>query len=95
MGVTALLLHRVFDTTAELVDYGQPIPVVFGMYLEGETEEQSVGGMVVAPKLVWSRMSSQGQQQTAKLMFVVGEQGRVYTDTQDGGGINLTGKASF
>lgn len=73
-----------FDTTAELADYGQPIPVVFGMYLEGETEEQSVGGMVVAPKLVWSRMSSQGQQQTAKLMFVVGEQGRVYTDTQDG-----------
>lgn len=73
-----------FDTTAELADYGQPIPIIFGMYLEGQTEEQSVGGIMVAPKLVWSRMSSQGRQQTAKLMFVVGEQGRVYTDTQDG-----------
>ena len=73
-----------FDTTAELADYGQPIPVIFGMYLEGQTEEQSVGGIMVAPKLVWSRMSSQGRQQTAKLMFVEGEQGRVYTDTQDG-----------
>ena len=40
--------------------------------------------MVVAPKLVWSRMSSQGQQQTAKLMFVVGEQGRVYEANKDG-----------
>ena len=73
-----------FDTTAELADYGQPIPIIFGMYLEAQTEEQSVGGIMVAPKLVWSRMSSQGRQQTAKLMFVVGEQGRVYTDTQDG-----------
>ncbi|ADD95237.1 hypothetical protein [uncultured phage MedDCM-OCT-S04-C714] len=29
-------------------------------------------------------MSSQGQQQTAKLMFVVGEQGRVYEANKDG-----------
>ena len=73
-----------FDTTAELADYGQPIPIIFGLYVEGKTEEQSVGGMVVAPKLVWSRMSSQGRQQTAKLLFVVGEQGRAESATQDG-----------
>ena len=31
--------------------------------------------MLVTPKLVWSRMFSHGTQQSAKLMFVVGEQG--------------------
>lgn len=83
-GGNRFVASAAFDTTAELADYGQPIPIIFGLYVEGKTEEQSVGGMVVAPKLVWSRMSSQGQQQTAKLMFVVGEQGRVYEANQDG-----------
>ena len=83
-GGNRFVASSAFDTAAELADYGQPIPIIFGMYLEGQTEEQSVGGMVVAPKLVWSRMSSHGRQQTAKLMFVVGEQGRVFEANQDG-----------
>ena len=33
--------------------------------------------MLVTPKLVWSRMFSHGTQQSAKLMFVVGETGHV------------------
>ena len=62
---------RGFDTLNELADYGSPIPIIFGLY----NEAQKVGGMLVTPKLVWSRMFSHGTQQSAKLMFVVGEQG--------------------
>jgi len=62
---------RGFETLNELADYGAPIPIIFGLY----NEAQKVGGMLVTPKLVWSRMFSHGTQQSAKLMFVVGEQG--------------------
>ena len=67
-----------FDTLAELADYNAPIPIIFGLY------DQNVGGMLVAPKLVWSRMFSLGTQQQAKLMFVVGEQGRADGQPFDG-----------
>ena len=60
-----------FDSTAELADYDSPIPIIFALY--DDTIE--AGGVLVSPKLVWSRMFSQGLQQTAKLMFVVGERG--------------------
>jgi len=60
-----------FDSTAELADYDAPIPVIFGLYDEA-TES---GGVLISPKLVWSRIFSQGMQQSAKLMFVVGERG--------------------
>ena len=62
---------RGFDTITELADYGSPVPIIFGLY----DEASRVGGMLVTPKLVWSRMFSHGTQQSAKLMFVVGEQG--------------------
>lgn len=58
-----------FDNQAELANYGDPIPIIFGQYT-GET-----GGILAAPKLVWSRAFSYGSQQGVKLMFVVGEQG--------------------
>ena len=75
-----------FDTLAELADYNAPIPIVFGLY------DQNVGGMLVTPKLVWSRMFSLGTQQAAKLMFVVGEQGRADGAAADGIALpNLTG----
>ena len=70
-----------FDTLAELANYNAPIPIIFGLY------DQNVGGMLVTPKLVWSRMFSLGTQQAAKLMFVVGEQGR--TDGQPFDGIEV------
>ena len=63
---------RGFDTLNELADYGSPIPIIFGLY----DKSKKVGGMLITPKLVWSRMFSHGTQQSAKLMFVVGEQGR-------------------
>ena len=62
---------RGFDTLNELADYGAPVPIIFGLY----DEAAKTGGMLVTPKLVWSRMFSHGTQQSAKLMFVVGEQG--------------------
>ena len=43
-----------FDTTAELADYNSPIPIVFGLY----NSVENVGGLLVTPKLVWSRMLS-------------------------------------
>ncbi len=62
---------RGFDSINELADYGAPIPIIFGLY----DQNTNVGGMLITPKLVWSRMFSHGTQQSAKLMFVVGEQG--------------------
>jgi len=58
-----------FDSISELASYGSAIPIIFGLYKGG------IGGMLVTPKLIWSRMFSYGTQQQAKLMFVVGEQG--------------------
>ena len=58
-----------FDSIADLADYGSPIPIVFGKYT-GAT-----GGMLVAPRLVWSRAFSLGSQQAIKLLMVIGEQG--------------------
>ncbi len=58
-----------FDSIADLADYGSPIPIIFGKYT-GAT-----GGMLVAPRLVWSRAFSLGSQQAVKLLMVVGEQG--------------------
>lgn len=62
---------RGFETLAELGDYQSAIPLIFGRY----DATQKVGGMLVTPKLVWSRMFSHGPMQRANLMFVVGEQG--------------------
>ena len=58
-----------FDTQADLANYGDPVPIIFGQYT-GET-----GGILAAPSLVWSRAFSYGSQQGVKLLFVVGEQG--------------------
>ena len=63
-----------FDSQAELANYGSPIPILFGK-AEFNGEDYSNGGMLVTPKLVWSRMFSWGTQQAVKLGFLVGEQG--------------------
>ena len=70
---------RGFDTLNELADYGAPVPIIFGLYYDRKNiitgDVDKIGGMLITPKLVWSRMLSHGTQQSAKLMFVVGEQG--------------------
>jgi hypothetical protein len=60
-----------FDTQAELANFGDPIPIIFGQY----NSTLGTGGILAAPSLVWSRAFSYGSQQGVKLMFVVGEQG--------------------
>ncbi len=68
-GANRFTPSRGFETLAELADYASPVPIIFGMY------KNNIGGMLVTPKLIWSRMFSHGTSQRAKLMFVVGEQG--------------------
>ena len=63
-----------FDSAAELATYGEAIPIVFGKYEAAETVG-SGGGILVSPRLVWSRMFSYGTQQAIKMAYVVGEQG--------------------
>jgi hypothetical protein len=70
-GANRFTPSRGFETLAELADYASPVPIIFGMY------KNDIGGMLVTPKLIWSRMFSHGTSQRAKLMFVVGEQGVV------------------
>lgn len=60
-----------FDTQADLATYGDPIPIIFGRY----DDATNTGGITHSPKLVWSRVFSHGTQQSAKLLFVVGEAG--------------------
>lgn len=60
---------RGFDSQAELANYGDPIPIIFGKYTGFS------GGILAAPRLVWSRSFSLGSQQAVKLLMVVGEQG--------------------
>ena len=67
-GATRFTPSRGFETLAKLADYGAPIPIIFGLY----DEDDKVGGMLVTPKLVWSRMFSDGTQQRAKLLFCSG-----------------------
>ncbi len=68
-GANRFTPSRGFETLAELADYASPVPIIFGMY------KNDIGGILVTPKLIWSRMFSHGTSQRAKLMFVVGEQG--------------------
>ena len=69
VGANRFTPSRGFETLAELADYASPVPLIFGLY------KDDIGGMLVTPKLIWSRMFSHGTMQRAKLMFVVGEQG--------------------
>lgn len=68
-GLQAFAPTTGFDSQASLANYGDPVPLMFGRYT-GTT-----GGMLVAPRLVWSRAFSYGTQQGVKQLYVVGEQG--------------------
>lgn len=55
-----------FDSLAEIATYGEPVPLVWTRYT-GTT-----GGVVIAPKLIWSRVYSWGGFQTAKFLYTAG-----------------------
>ena len=82
-GASRFTPSRGFDTLAELADYASPIPLIFGRY----DSTTGVGGMLVTPRLIWSRMFSHGTLQRAKLLFVVGEQGLTNPNTNTPSGI--------
>ena len=63
-----------FDSVAELGNFNDPIPIIFGNAIY-ENNIYQEGGILVTPRLVWSRMYSWGTQQSVKQLYVVGEQG--------------------
>ena len=63
-----------FDSLAELAQYGESISIIWTKYVEGGTNN-STGGVLVTPSMVWSRMFSLTSQQAYKLIYVVGETG--------------------
>ena len=64
-----------FDSQAELANYGASIPIIFSNARYDASSNYVSGGILVSPKMVWSRMQSYGTQQGVKLAFVVGEEG--------------------
>jgi hypothetical protein len=58
-----------FDSTADLAAYGEGIGLIWTKYT-GTT-----GGVLVTPRLAWSRVFSLGSQQSTKLLYIVGEGG--------------------
>ena len=64
-----------FDSQAELATYGAVIPIIFANANYNSSSEHESGGILVSPKMVWSRMQSYGSQQGAKIAFIIGEEG--------------------
>jgi hypothetical protein len=89
-GTNRFTPSRGFETLSELADYGSPVPIIFGRY----DQTEKIGGMLVTPKLVWSRMFSHGTLQRAALLYVIGEQGLgLGIDPPELGGIFLGNNA--
>lgn len=68
-GQDRFLQSTSFDGFADLAEFGDAIPIIWTRYTG------STGGVVVAPLLIWSRAFSLGNQQAAKLVYLVGEAG--------------------
>ena len=58
-----------FDGTAGIATWGEPIAIPFGKYTG------TSGGLLITPKLVWSRLFSLGNQQLVKALYSCGEWG--------------------
>ena len=60
-----------FEGSADIAQFGLPIPIIFGRWAQRSTH--TTGGILVAPALVWSRMFSYGNSQGYKGLYVIGE----------------------
>jgi hypothetical protein len=64
-----------FQTAQELSRYNETIPIVFTkqqqIVINGSL--QYVGGIMISPKLVWSRMYSWGSYQSLEMVFLAGQ----------------------
>jgi len=63
-----------FDNVSSLAEYGQPIPIPFGKRGTG-ADGALTGGLILAPALVWSRLSAYGAFQRFEGIYVAGEAG--------------------
>ena len=72
-----------FQTSQELSRYNELIPIVFTdqkfvqlnstSTIPGTSQKQYVGGIMISPKLVWSRMYSWGNYQSIEMVLLVGQ----------------------
>jgi hypothetical protein len=68
-----------FQSSQELSRYGETIPIVFTqqkrvqLTIGNNTEWYYVGGIMISPKLVWSRMFSWGGYQSLSMVFLAGQ----------------------
>lgn len=65
-----------FQAGQDISRYGESIPIVFTKQIPGWRPNEYIGGVMISPKLVWSRLFSWGNYQSADLVFLVG-QGRM------------------
>jgi len=69
-----------FQAGQDISRYGETIPIIFTKQLQDpsltNTAGGYTGGVMISPKLVWSRLFSWGNYQSADLVFLVG-QGRM------------------
>lgn len=62
-----------FQSNQDISRYGEAVPIVFTRQLYDPVTKTYTGGVMVSPKLVWSRMFSWGTYQTADLVFLVSQ----------------------
>jgi len=84
-----------FDSIIDMAQYGDAVPIVWTKY----DADKGTGGVLVSPRLVWSRMLSQNTHQVMKILMVIGESGitapelaGVYLGSN---ALNSLGSASF
>jgi len=65
-----------FEGSAGIATWGEPIPIPFGKF-GGNT-----GGLLITPKLVWSRLFSYGNQQLVKALYACGEWGMAFPNIE-------------
>lgn len=65
-----------FQAGQDISRYGEAIPIVFTKQIPSGRTNEYYGGIMISPKLVWSRLFSWGNYQSADLVFLVG-QGRM------------------
>ena len=61
-----------FDSAQELAEYGSTVPIAFTRR-DTDSDSFGTGGLLISPKLVWSRMRSFGAYQIAELVLIAGQ----------------------
>lgn len=84
-----------FDSIIDMAQYGDAVPIIWTKY----NPDLGTGGVLVSPRLVWSRMLSENTHQVMKLLMVIGESGVTAPDLAGvyigSNALNSLGPASF